>query len=564
MLGTQFLAPPAAEDALRQAARLYVRALELEPLRADGVPSASRLDVLSNGGHAWVALADLVDELGARDADGMAAQAVAAAVTPPSAASLPALLYMVAAQWFERTSDGQRAVLQAAMPSSAPARHDAPAPPDTDGGDALVFTTSLVAPSSLLESYVDQLGCCHALLPHAPDDVALRSVGDTSSAVLQRAQTYVDALAPGAGDAQSPRGEWAAQLAALEAARVSLTVAHAQRAGELGAPLPAADVLALEDAIDSAAAAALAAPPPAQSLSCVRLDDADGSRTRQLEAQVTQLCDLADHAHLLARLRVLQLDRGDTDAAARAWSLAGRAAKLLLAAVAPFEAPASTSAALGLDASAPAWVAPDAPRPPQSNTSTTVSRARAGMYAELAAVSLTRAHDALARAYAPAADARAKLYDHARIYGRKALADAGLGWVHAVAPPPPSPPEAAALEAAPVYVYSRALAHARPPGGWESVVKDVEWMLGCVRAIWLRGTHHVAHREQAQHEVSAIAAAARSLCMVEPTYALALTGPAAMARAVDDVLPPAPAEEAFWHEQWAAAALPSSALSAAV
>ena len=49
VLGTQFHLPPDALVTLIESCRLYVEALERAPMPSDGIPPASRLDVLSNG-----------------------------------------------------------------------------------------------------------------------------------------------------------------------------------------------------------------------------------------------------------------------------------------------------------------------------------------------------------------------------------------------------------------------------------------------------------------------------------------------------------------------------------
>ncbi|WFD18476.1 hypothetical protein MCAP1_000679 [Malassezia caprae] len=408
-LGTQFLAPFDAREALVQACHLYIQALELAPIAADGIPSAARLDVLSNGGYALYALAELVDEFGC--VDGQAAcQTLAAPVVDAATLSMemPVPLYVAAAHWFEQVALGQRMVLEAAlMPTSAPQEAPQHVPPSESGGEEQSeFSSSLVAPASLIETWNDQIKCGLDLLPHAPDTSTLQGWVASLQSLISLAQSYVRALPEGLGDSQSPPRAWDRQVALLQQACIEVELAQVQRAVDWDVWPTVHEWEALEDAVLGHAQHALQTPPPAQSLTSVRFGTDAEARVEQVEAAVEDLCTLGNHAHALARLRIDCL----------------------------------------------------------------ISRTRASMYGELSSISLTRAHNALVHVLDVAQANQVKLLDNARIYARRALADDGLMWVHQVSMCPASED---------TLVYGRALTHADPDGGWESLQRDLTLLVGC-------------------------------------------------------------------------------------
>lgn len=525
-----------ALEALVQACRLYTQALELAPVPPDGIPSASRLDVLSNGGYALQSLAELVDDMGcAHMLD--ACQALVAQVVDADwlHLAMPAPLYMAAAHWFEQVARGQRLVLESSVQPAASMPTDVPAPlpPETEDEQS-EFSSSLVAPASLVETWNDQIKCGVDVLAHAPDAAVLHSWVTSLQNLIQLAQSYVSALPEGFGESQSPPYAWARQVNLLQQASLEVQLAQVQRAVEWGVWPARQEWDALEDAILSQARAALQAPPPAQSLMSVRL----GTDAEHIEALVEDLCTQAHHAHALARLRIDSLLRGDTDSAARAWELGACAAQCLLAAVAPFEAPESRAAPAPVAKNWSAWVPDTTPVPSTLNTSTQISRMRASMYGELSAVALTRAHTALAQALEVARSSQAKLLDHARIYARRALADDGLLWVHQVGVCPPSED---------TLVYGRALTHALPEGGWESIVRDLTLLVGCARALWWR---RAQGDSTAETELAALAGATWSLQHTSSTYRFAATQSALRTRLESDMELGCIAEEQFWAHVW--------------
>ena len=544
VLGTQFYLPPDAHLALIESCRMYFEALERAPMPSDGIPSASRLDVLSNGGYALQALAELIDEWGTMETD------VACVVTAERAgvklhAPLPTSLYMAAAMWFEQVIQGQNLVLQQALASitdSNAAHMRVPISGDNGDDDATEYTTSLVSPSSLLESSCDQVNVYLAIIPQTHGPHELESVISMARTGLERAEQYVQSLPPGYGASQSPTNEWDEQIRSLDMAALGMQVMAMEQAAEWGAWPQLADLEALETSVQERAAALLAEPPPSQSLTAVRLGAEAEARVQQYEENVSRLCDLGDYAHDLARLRIkLLASHVDAASAEHAWSLCTCASKCVRAAVAALETPGSASVARNLQ-SEKIWVPKGAQMTrlaPATNASTGVTRHRASMYMELSRISLTRCHEVLVAKYAPAAEARGQLLDHARIYARKALADEGLAWICQIRQLPMQPG----------YLCGGALMHAPANGGSESLAQDANVLWQYVRAIWLHGA--TKRTPEAEQELRVALAAIWSLSLSSEAYHLVL----ADAKHLQDMLDNTAAvlsddERVFWDTVW--------------
>ncbi|WFC96755.1 hypothetical protein MBRA1_003417 [Malassezia brasiliensis] len=545
-LGTAFYAPPDAHDALARALEHAAAALPHAAPDVDGVPDAARLDVLANAAYALEALAELLDTFPSDDARWHARIAAAVPALAGRAAD-PAALYRAALDAFADVEAGQRAVLAHALHADAPTRAAAAGAPQ--------YTSSVVAPSSVLETCNDELTCATALLAHTESDT-LPATLEHAHAIAARADAWCASLPAGLGARQSPEHEWDAQTDALRWNVLAADVAAVQRAHELAAlasaawPSDGADVArvdALAAQVEQHAAALLAAPPPAQSLTSVR---GTGDAQRAHETAVERLCDVADHAQALGAVYATA-----PATAAHAWALYGMAARCLTTALAALEPGAPSTAP-----SAAAWAVPGAPmawiahadaRPVRTaNTSTPLSRTRASVYLTLAQLAMQRADAPLVAAHAPAAEAQGKLLAHARIYARRALLDHGLGWVMRVSPAAPAEEAAAAP-----MVYGRALAHGPPPG-WEALAQDAELLLTAARALWLRSTYEAAQGldASATHaELVALAGVVWTLRHGVPArYAEVLDATPSVRRMLDarpGASPVAPAEQDFW-QQW--------------
>ena len=544
VLGSEFYEPPAAQSGLVESVALYASALDRSDVPQPGdIPSAVRLDIVANLAYALQSLGELVEEFG-----WVSIQPIALTLPGICSGQLesPEALYAAAAMLFGETAQGQLSVLSSAVGNAPSSGGDSRQAPVEDASDA--YTSSLVAPSSYLEMLAEQLSSIISVLSRSTAEsvaVATQSGRD----VLAHASAYITSLEPGFGASQSPDGEWDARVTDLHWSSISLQVGAATRIAELGGTDPALDELC--SMVIAAGDALLAEAPPRESLTGVRMSGAEGSalarQTAAYEATVERLSETADYAHALARALLRNVaSNGCAAALERAWELCGFASRCMLAAVAPLEpagkgastARVSAAQALSVAGAPMAWIRVDnvARRPGACNASTKVSRTRASMYAELSSLALTRC-DSLFSEFAD--NARRKLLDNARIYARRALVDHGLEWVPHIKGAAPSDDG--------LVVYGRALAHAPADGGWESLSNEADILLGCVRAVYLRGIYIGD-----MSELDALAGAAWSLVQQGGSWALAL-GPLGTERWVEALGSQADeSERAFWLGAWAA------------
>ncbi|PKI83043.1 hypothetical protein MVES1_002918 [Malassezia vespertilionis] len=567
VLGTEFLSPSAADNALCTAVHLYVDALRCAPHVHDGIPDASRLDVMSNCASALQALGELYYEFGLGPTDLSPALRALSELTQqhlPSTAPTPTpfLLYTQALHLLHETAQGQTAVLSAQVPmgesgTSVPSMPSSPVPDTSGFADA--FTSSLVAPSSLLETYSEELACVAALLGEAEDANAIAHFVHEAQRIQASVDAFIASLPPGFGASQSPEEEWDHQCMALTMAAIVVRVAAVQRASEVAAagavpwPSEAADALtldAVEQEVSQRATALLAIAPPPQSLTAVR-----GARQREEETIVSYICDIGDHAHALAGIRIRQ---GAPSNAALVWEHCALAVKCLNTAAAAFEplgkGPSSTTVSNAASASIPyaplEWVPYEQSTSlvqGATNMSNTISRARASIYASLASAALTRTDAWLVAHWQPARESRDKLTANARIYARRALADQGMQWVFHVTSPREGQP----------MLYGRARGHLPPSGGWEALVRDAEFLLLCVRAVYLRGVYLAEQGGDStsiQAELNALGGAVWSLLhLASPNpWQPALVPEDSLRRMLEAQDDPALSEQEseFWHRTW--------------
>lgn len=554
ILGSTFYWPPRAQHALTDAVDAYATAWQCTP-PAQAVPDPNQLDILSNAAFAWQSLSEVEEAFPQGDPALRVRWAASIAAVLGVSVDAPAVdggvLYTSAAAAWQHAAEGQRRVL-----SAEPAPGSAPRDDPSD-----MYTSSLVVPASLLESWCEQVTCLTALLGLSSDTNALATTYDTAQTTLRSATMYIASLPPGLGAAQSPEGEWEAQCTALDWAQLDVRTAAAHRASDLArytdTPWPSteddrAGVHTLHEDLVARANTLLAAAPPAQSMTSVRGSD---ELQAQYEAAVQRLCDVADAMHTLAWV---ELRCARADDAPATWALTALAIKCLQAASVALEpagkgagaAAVSSAASLALPHAPMAWVPVahgTAPVPSATNTATAVSRTRASIYATLAAIALTRTDPWLVAAYPPAAEVHARQLANARIYARRGLVDQGLAWVHHVTPPPPSEEP---------LVYGRARAHL-PSDGWESLAEDVDMLLLYARAIWLRGMYDTEHGVDAAAsltELHALGGAVGSLRALAPPSAwpAALDPRQSVARLFVGLGEPrvSRAETQFWDEGW--------------
>ena len=555
VLGSEFYEPPAAQESLLQSVTLYAGALERSGTpQHDEIPSAVQLDVIANLAYALQSLGELVEEFGWANVD---PGVVALPALDIGALDTPASFYEAAARLFSLAAQGQLSVLSTmgTGPSDVPTSSlPANEPKQAPSSSSEAYTSSLVAPSSYLEMLAAQISCIISLMAHAPVGL-VDTVQQGGYDVFANADAYISSLQPGFGASQSPDGEWDSQIKELQWASIALRVAFVTRVSELGGVDASLDDLCAQ--VIRAGDELLDVAPPRESLTGVRLTGTEGSpaakRVTEYESAVERLSEVADHLHALARALLHRAACAQCTASLqKAWDVCGYATKCRLAAVAPLEpagkgastARVSAAQKLALSGAQMAWVrVSSATRlPSATNPSTKVSRTRASMYSELAALALTRCDALLVENFEPAANAQGKLLDNARIYARRALVDHGLEWVpHVKAMPPHEPTEDHTL-----VIYGRALAHAPAEGGWESLSNEADIFLGCVRAVYLRSMY-----QGDTSELSALAGAAWSLVRQGGAWLLAL-GPPGIQRWVDALGAEANDNERnFWLGAWA-------------
>ncbi|WFD00663.1 hypothetical protein MYAM1_003414 [Malassezia yamatoensis] len=473
--------PTTAHDALTKALELYATALSHTSQEQNSVPSATRLDILSNMAYAFEAIADLQDTYCYWNNELRHRVQQALSILQFNTQELSfCCLYLVALRLLEYTEQGQMAVIQP-MLGSQDANTVSFCDP-TSSTASLQFTSSLVAPSSLLETYNDQMTCAKELIAQASHDTladALRRAME----IEQRASSYITSLTSWVGAQQSPEGEWEDQCNALRWSSFSVQIAAAQRAFELAQenngswPTEANDlqrVIELEQQVQQHALESLASPPIPESLTSVR---STGAAQHEAELQVERLCDIADHAQSLAPILIYStLDKS------HAWNLISCATRCLLAAASALKSPAtsaSVSASTLTHAEAPsAWIPRKEARPVKgSNSSTKVSRTRSSISLSLAQLSLLRTNPRLRAEHSAAAETHRKSLANARVYLRHALLDHGAGWLIQMKPLDVQ------QEAQPM-IYARALAHI-PPDGWEAMAQHVDMLLLGVQTLAL-------------------------------------------------------------------------------
>ncbi|WFD36858.1 hypothetical protein MCUN1_003748 [Malassezia cuniculi] len=358
VLGSEFYEPPAAHHALLQSATLYNGALQRNESPAPGqVPSAVWLDIVANLAYALQSLGELVDEFGWVDVE----HALAFPMFGIAELDSPSSLYAAAATLFGLTAQGQLLVLSGASDMGTSTGDDASRPAPL-GDESEAYTSSLVAPSSYLEMIAAQLSSTISLIPHSQAE-SVAAIQQDAVDALGRADAYICSLVPGFGASQSPDGEWDAQISELKWASISLRVSTAVRVSELGGVDASLDDLCTE--VLSAGEALLAAAPPRESLTGVRLSGAEGSaaakQTAEYEATVERLSEVADHAHALGRALLRRAASAQCSSSLeRAWEVCGFASKCMLAAVAPLE-PAGKGASTARVSTAQSLNVPGAP-----------------------------------------------------------------------------------------------------------------------------------------------------------------------------------------------------------
>lgn len=467
LLASQFALPPENLETFVQAVTTAQQALRLAPpLPSVGstqttLPNPFTLDIMTHLATCLQTLAEAVDELGWPH--GLQPPVLISQGTNEQ--SSPMLLWNEALTIFQQVANGQDTILQDqhvhdisdeqpadtyGEPSTSSKLDEEELQDTGDGQDVYGYTSSLVTPPSLMETYLSMLACLTSLIEAAStmEDIQTLSAAVDRTAckaeVLASDSHSVAKLPATKNDAARASSEVAARWGEVQRSALTARVQCVARMIMLS-PEPSqvsSQVETLMQTINDWAAQLISTPTATEAM--------PGRR----DAKVAELCDVGEAGQNMCRasLRLMPSEAG----IAAIWSLATSSTKLFLQALAALDtgAPGGGSAAvLG-----------------QANTSTPTSRARCRILLALSSMSIFRSHPGFeAAGIAGAKGTRTKLIDNARLYARKAVTEIGLGWL--LQPSPAQTPRAAVIP---------------PPGGWESLSLESEATFHLLRAMLFR------------------------------------------------------------------------------
>lgn len=467
LLASQFALPPEnmqsfveAIASAQQAVQLAAPVFTTESVEG-GLPNPFALDAVTHLATCLQTLAEVVQELGWPQGLQTPSLSTQGTHSTPS----PSLLWNEALKFFQQVADGQYTILQDQRADAATSDEEAPSAATPSTGtdedeedmreptgedDVYGYTSSLVTPASLMETFLSMMVCYTSLIDASAtlDDVQMLS--SAAQQICSKAEALVSefqstgALPDTSNDAAQASSEVAARWDEMQRSALTLRVAVVCRAVVLASDAAHvnAEVETLMQTIDNWAARLIATPTSAETV------------TGRRDAKVAELCDIGEAGQNVCRAS-LRLKPSEGGAAA-IWSLATSSTKLFSQALAALDTSATgggSAAVLG-----------------QANTSTPTSRARCRILLALSSMSIFRSHPAFeAAGIAGAKGTRIKLLDNARLYARKAVTEIGLGWL--LRPAPAQAPKSVAIP---------------PSGGWESLSLESEATLHLLRALLIR------------------------------------------------------------------------------
>lgn len=500
ILATSFYMPQQALETLRVAADHYRKASAGTGFNADS-PSTFALDVASNWASAIEAQVELISSMGnasnsatiSREVLRMTSEAVG-------------LLEGVAAEQ-ERVLSRQLQDEVAALKGDTTAEmasHESvgavPAPqPSLD--EATEYSSSLIVPSSLMDTYSSLYGLTSGLFAHASSlqDVEqtsqrLHSISDRASAFVASCQEANDW-----GSRASPDDDWDNDCSAFQRL---VTEAEVNTVVEMSSY---SDVTEEALRLGQARLTSLQAYIGSKTTLGSEAAQLPESRRRTFyQRKIEDMRQCCDEAITLSRLllktallKSSDVGKGDSAAASSmlrtSFVLATTSSQLYLFILSLLE---STSAATVLGSA-------------QSVTPTSLQRC--SLLCSLSDVNLLRAHCAFCTLKSPAVVndvSRTTMLDNGRVYARRALGEVGLAWVL----------DAAAAGAPTSLDTARLLkdkSQTTPPKGFEAIEIQSQAILTAARASWLRVTFRptAASGEPAssQREIETLASVARFL-----------------------------------------------------
>ncbi|KAJ1032369.1 hypothetical protein NDA16_000396 [Ustilago loliicola] len=475
LLATQFALPPENVQLLVEAINTAQQAVVLAPpvpdaSSSDGasdgaLPNPFTLDTMTHLALSLQTLAEAVEELGwpqGLQPPRTSSQNSAQAATPTS-------LWQQALELLQQVADGQSFILQDQKTAGETATEsDAQAsdlPEDTEAGnqepvngsesgDVYGYTSSLVTPSSLMETLLSMLACFTSLIEAATAVEEVQTCSAAIEQIVNRAQSI--AIDSGAAAASLPATSNSATQASSEVSARWEEVQRSSLASRVACLVKAINLGVETTQINGELEAAMQAVNEwgSQLIAPASSPATNVAGRERNDAKVATLCDVGEAGMNLCRLS-LRLEPAEAGVAA-IWALATVSTKLFSQALAALDTSATgggSAAVLG-----------------QANTSTPTSRARCRILLALSTLSILLSHPAFeATGITGAKGTRTKLIDNARLYARKAVTEIGLGWL---------------LRPAPSQVSSSALVPS--PGGWESLSLESEATLHLLRALLYR------------------------------------------------------------------------------
>lgn len=431
---------------------------------------------------------------------------------------------------------------------------------DDVGSPSAQYASSLIVPSSLLETYHSLHSLLlDILLPLASSVADLKQVRERMAGILARAEDFVQQCnaAGGWGEKASPNDEWAQGISQLsrDALEGEVTVATSKVdfafEGEDGGALAGISLQITQLAqARLASLQALLTPAAKEALMAAASSIPESRRRDYYQMKVDEIVSSAEQAVTLARtlLRLAASQDGDQGAVAAAngasitstastklsWSLASSASQAYLLALSLLDTtgPGGAAAVLGARASA---------------NPTTLLRCQ--IFTGLASLCLLRgdpqyvstSNTSQTPAVVVSPTSRATIRDNARVYARRALGEVGLTWVYEPAPARQTPMAAKA--------QLDAVLDEIPPGGWDAVDTMGEAVLTLARAVWRRGQSGGGAPGEADAELAVLSSNAGRLAQGSaPGWGVALDTGRFVSSIVEEEGSMLTEEERFWGE----------------
>lgn len=481
LLATDFFVPPKSVEALEESARLYRQSLSLaSPIEAsDGLPSAFFLDVQFNLAVTLIALADHL-EAEKQDSNSRI-NLIDEAITHFNSVIDGQELVLHRQKMEEEIVEDRQTVEQTDNDHDddyddgfSQAKMDT----DEDKLERSEYTTSLITPASALETLYNLHISAMAVLDTAMDEKTVQRALQLSNNSLQRAQAIFSAFPD--GDKRSPDDEWNENISALRFAPLEIKISILAKKNMLGISKGADEETQIMREASLEAKDLLSMPEQDVDLSSTINRNKHRLHSQRLEQMANLLLTLA-RSHLLQMNNTTTTTTQEQFRIQSIWNLLGQSSKLFLATLKSID----TSAAGAAGSSVVLGV---------SNASTAMTRRRCSLYTSMSALSIIRSNAMFLQTIAGIDDkTRLQLINNARIYGRKAITEIGLGWLLLKSN----------SDSKPMYIL--------PHGGLESLQGEIDAVLILLRSLYIRS--NIMNLPDNLEEVQTICANVRSFLL---------------------------------------------------